>query len=302
MPVSTARGPSRRAMLAATLAFVASPAPGREAPPEKLTPRRRSVSAQSALTLPPTPSLPAADRSGTVAINGTRLFFALFGAGEPVLFLHGGFGHSNVWGAQVTALAASHRVIVTDTRGHGRSPVTPGAFGFSTFAKDVEGLLDHLEVPSASVVGWSDGAITGLRLAMSAPQRVTRLFAFGANATPDGLIPGGSRSAIFAAYVARCRADYASLSPTPERWPDLQAGLRAMWRTEPNFSAASLAAIRVPVTIAAAPFDEIIRADHPARIARAIPDARLVSLKNVSHFAMLQDPAGFNAALREGLA
>lgn len=237
-----------------------------------------------------------------VTINGTRLFFAEIGAGDPVLFLHGGMGSSNHWGHQVAALAETHRVIVMDTRGHGRSPVTSKRFGFSLFAQDVEGVLDHLGLPSAAIVGWSDGGITGLQLAMTQPRRVSRLFAFGANVTPDGLIAGGAKTPTFATYASRCRAEYATLSPSPERWPDLMAGLSAIWRSEPNFSRRSLETIGVPTVIASAQHDEIIRQEHAARIATTIPGARLVPLKGVSHFAMLQDPAGFTAALRAFLA
>lgn len=252
--------------------------------------------------MPPTPGLPAAAKTGSIAVNGTTLFFAECGAGDPVLFLHGGLGSANHWGHQVAALSRTHRVIVMDTRGHGRSPVTSNAFGFPLFARDAEGLLDHLGIASAAIVGWSDGGVTGLQLAMTHPRRVSRLFAFGANASPDGLIPGGARSPLFAAYAARCRAEYALLSPAPERWRGLVAGLRAMWRSEPNFSQGALGRIGVPVTVASAQHDELIRPEHPARIAEAISGARLVPLKNVSHFAMLQDPTGFTAALRGFLA
>jgi pimeloyl-ACP methyl ester carboxylesterase len=81
------------------------------------------------LTLPPTPALPPPTRSDLAAVNGTRIFFAQFGAGKPVLLLHGGLGNSNWWGHQVPALARHFSVLAIDTRGHGRSPVTSAAFG-----------------------------------------------------------------------------------------------------------------------------------------------------------------------------
>ncbi|TGD95771.1 alpha/beta fold hydrolase [Methylobacterium nonmethylotrophicum] len=313
------RPPTRRSAIAACLAVAAGPALalGEPEPPPpadgETAPGPPAGAAPGAagrarrgrpprLALPPTPELPAGGRTGSTAINGTILFFAEFGAGEPVLFLHGGFGNANHWGHQVAALAGTHRVLVMDTRGHGRSPVMGGGFGFPLFARDVEGLLDHLGLAAVSIVGWSDGGITGLRLAMTRPQRVTRLFAFGANATPGGLIPHGSRSPLFAAYAARCKAEYATLSPAPERWPELQAGLSAMWRAEPNYGRADLARITAPTVVAAAEHDELIRPGHAAEIARAIPRARTVTLGGVSHFAMLQDPPAFTAALRTFLA
>jgi pimeloyl-ACP methyl ester carboxylesterase len=230
-------------------------------------------------------------------INGTRIFFAQFGEGEPVLLLHGGMGSSNHWGHQIPALAKDFSVIAMDTRGHGRSPVTSAAFSYRLFADDVAALLDFLAIPRVAVVGWSDGAVTGLELAMNRPARVSRLFAFGANSAPDGLKPGGARSPVFAAYAQRCRAEYLQLSPRPEKWPQLVEGLRAMWRTQPSFSKEELARIRAPTAISDGEYDEIIRREHTEAMARQIPGARLVMLPRVSHFAMLQDPAQFNAAL-----
>jgi alpha-beta hydrolase superfamily lysophospholipase len=73
------------------------------------------------LTLPPTPSLPPALHSGTAPVNGIKIWYAEFGQGEPVILLHGGLANSNYWGLQVPVLAAKYRVIVMDSRGHGRS-------------------------------------------------------------------------------------------------------------------------------------------------------------------------------------
>ena len=138
------------------------------------------------LTLPPTPTLPGATRKGIAAVNGTDIFYALFGQGPPVLLLHGGLANSNYWGHQIDYLARSFTVIVMDTRGHGRSPVTSHAFSYGLFAEDAASLLDFLKIPQVAVVGWSDGAVTGLQLAMTKPDRVSKLFAFGANSSAEG--------------------------------------------------------------------------------------------------------------------
>jgi pimeloyl-ACP methyl ester carboxylesterase len=147
------------------------------------------------------------------------------------------------------------------------------------------------------IVGWSDGAITGLQLAMTRPDRVTKLFAFGANSSVDGLNGSGLKSRVFASYVERCRAEYAQLSPHPERWPQLLDGLRPMWRTEPRFSARQLANVKVSTAISDGEYDEIIKRDHTVLMSREIPRARLVILPQVSHFAMLQNPGQFNRAV-----
>jgi pimeloyl-ACP methyl ester carboxylesterase len=254
------------------------------------------------LTLPPTPTLPDAKQKGVAAINGTDIFYARFGQGPPVLLLHGGLANSNYWGHQVDYLARSFTVIVMDTRGHGRSPVTSHAFSYGLFAEDAAALLDFLKIPQISIVGWSDGAVTGLQLAMTRPHRISRLFAFGANSSAEGLKADGARSPIFVRFAGRCRAEYALLSPHPERWPQLLGGLRAMWRTEPNFSKRDLASVKIATTISDGEHDEIIKRNHTEMMSLAIPRARLVMLPEVSHFAMLQDPGQFNQALTAFLA
>ena len=263
--------------------------------------KRRGAGNAKWLTLPPTPTLPAPTQSGLVSINGTSIFYAQFGDGPPILLLHGGLANSNYWGRQVEQLAQIFSVTVMDTRGHGRSPVTSRSFSYDLFAKDVVDLLDFLKIPEVSVVGWSDGAITGLQLAMTKPDRISRLFAFGANSSLDGLKANGARSGVFASYGRRCKAEYALLSPHPERWPQLVDGLRVMWRREPNFTEQNLAAVKVPTTISDGEYDEVIKRDHTERMARVIPSARLVILPEVSHFAMLQNPIQFNKSVIEFL-
>lgn len=254
--------------------------------------------AQPAWTrLPPTPAIPQPISSGRLKVGDVELYHAVFGDGEPVLLLHGGMGHSNYWGHQIAALAQRHRVIVLDARGHGRSTLSPQRMSYRLLADDVVRALDALGVRRAAIVGWSDGGIVGLDLAMRLPDRVGRLFAFGANFNLQGLRPAGAQSATFTQYAERCRLDYAALSPTPANWQRLLDDLRRMWGSSPTWTAPQLATIRVPVTIVGAEHDEIVRREHTAELAIAIPGARLSMLPGVSHFAMLQDSARFNAEL-----
>jgi pimeloyl-ACP methyl ester carboxylesterase len=259
-------------------------------------------SAKAWLTLPSTPSLPAAKRSDVVTANGVPIFFAQYGEGPTVLLLHGGLANSSYWGLQIPALAEKFSVIVMDTRGHGRSPMTSNKFGYNLFADDAAELLAKLGIVSTSIIGWSDGAITGLQLAITRPALVSRLFAFGANTTVAGLKPGGARTRVFGLFASRCKAEYARIAPHPERWPQLSSGLGAMWRSEPNFTSQQLATIKSATVISDGEYDEIIRREHTEEISREIPNARLMIQPDVSHFAMLQNPAQFNRALDETLS
>jgi pimeloyl-ACP methyl ester carboxylesterase len=246
--------------------------------------------------------LPQPRRSGIVPANGARLYYAQFGQGPNVLLLHGGMGSSNYWGHLIDALAPQYAVTALDTRGHGRSPVVSGVYSYKVFADDAAAALSALGIQSAAVVGWSDGAITALQMAVSHPALVTRAFVFGGNITLAGYKPNGSSSPVFATYSRRCQAEYRELSPHPERWPDLVRALARMWRSEPGIGRAQLAALKIPVTISDGEYDEIIRREHTEMMARSIPGATLKILPEVSHFAMLQKPHEFNRAVIELLS
>lgn len=258
-------------------------------------------SSASWLNLPPTPELPKSSREGLLNLNGSPVFVAQFGKGPHVLLLHGGLGSSNYWGHQIEELSRDFQVTVMDTRGHGRSPVVSKQFSYKLFAKDVVELLAQLEITKTAVVGWSDGAIVGIELALSAPHLLSALFAFGANTNLQGLKAGGARTPNFLQYTSRCRAEYQKLSSTPEKWSTLQSGLGAMWKTEPSYTSHQLSKIQIPVVIADGQYDEIIKLDHTREIARIIPNSQLSIMAETSHFAMLQDPDQFNATLMQFL-
>ncbi|WP_328766241.1 alpha/beta fold hydrolase [Devosia aurantiaca] len=120
----------------------------------------------------------------------TRLWFAGWGSGPAVLLLHGGMGNANNFGHQVPALLdAGYRVIVMDSRGHGRSSWNSGAFAYADMALDAFAVLDHLNIARAAVVGWSDGACTGLAMAKQQPQRVSGVFFLLAMSTAPAPCP-----------------------------------------------------------------------------------------------------------------
>lgn len=134
-------------------------------------------------TLPDTPELPETTQKGFVTVDGARIWYAAYGSGDSVIMLHGGLANSNYWGHQVRELAKSFRVIVMDSRGHGRSTRDNRPLTYDLMASDVIALMKHLNASKAAIIGWSDGAIIGLKLAISNPDQLSGLFAFGATVT-----------------------------------------------------------------------------------------------------------------------
>ena len=249
-------------------------------------------------TLPAPAPLPTARSSGRVAHDGAEIWYASYGAGAAVILLHGGLANSDYWGNQVPALtAAGYRVVLIDSRGHGRSSRDDRPYTYELMASDVVAVMDALAIRRAAVVGWSDGAIIGLVLAMRTPDRLTRVFAFAANMDPSGVQPDVLTNPTFSRFVTEAASAYARLSPTPGGFADFAKAINRMWDTEPNYTAADLSRIATPVAIVDGDHDEAIRRDHTEYLARSIPEAKLIILPGVSHFAMLQDPAQFNAAM-----
>jgi pimeloyl-ACP methyl ester carboxylesterase len=245
------------------------------------------------LQLPPTPHLPHPERSGYAPVNGIKLWYAVFGQGEPVIFLHGGLANANYWGLQVPEVARHYKVILMDSRGHGRSTRDDRPYGYDLMADDVVALLDFLRIKRAAVVGWSDGGILGLDLAIRHPDRVSKVFAFAANTDPSGVVDGVEKNPTFARFIARAGQEYAVLSATPKEYDAFVDAISKMWATEPNWTAAQLAAIRTPVLVVDGDHDEAIKRPHTEQIAATIPGAGLLILPKTSHFSFLQDPDQF---------
>ena len=211
--------------------------------------------------------------------------------------LHGGLGQAGNWSFQVPAvLSAGYRVILIDSRGHGRSTRDDRPYSYELMASDVLAVIDALGIGSARFAGWSDGACTALVLAARAPARAAGVFFFACNMDPDGT-KDVEPSPVIDRCFARHREDYASLSATPDQFESFVAAVGEMMRTQPNYTARDLAAIDVPVAIVQGEHDEFIRPEHAAYLARTIPGGTLTILPGVSHFAPLQRPALFNAAL-----
>ncbi len=248
-------------------------------------------------TLPPTPAPIATDRDGHAQVNGISIHYAIYGHGSPVIFLHGGLANTDYWGNQVAAVAAHHTVILMDSRGHGRSTRDTRPYGYDLMADDVVALMDNLKISKADIVGWSDGAILGIDLAMRHKDRVGKVFAFAANTVTSGLKDGVEKNPTFAAYIERAGREYGERSATPKEYNAFVEQISKMWAEQPNWSDAQLKAIDTPVLVVDGDHDEGIKLEHTEYIAATIPHAGLLILPNVSHFAFLQDPRQFNFAI-----
>jgi pimeloyl-ACP methyl ester carboxylesterase len=254
-------------------------------------------------TVPEPQPLPRHLQERTVEHDGVRIWYATVGRGSPVILLHGGDSSSDLWGDQVPALvAARHRVILIDSRAQGRSTWDGRPLHYETMADDVLAVMNALHLRRSAFVGWSDGAIISLILAMDAPERVTRVYAFGANMDLSGFNFAGALAPTLRLSKVLLERNYARVSPTPDNWKSVSAAVFDMQLREPTYSADDLAAINGPkIAIVDGDHDEFITRAHTEYLARTISGAQLILLEDVGHFAPLQDPEGFNRSMLQFL-
>jgi pimeloyl-ACP methyl ester carboxylesterase len=184
-------------------------------------------------------------------------------------------------------------VVALDSRGHGRSTDDTGALSYARMADDAVAALDALGLERVDVVGWSDGGIVGLDLALRHPERVGKLVAIGSNYRTDGYSEAG-RATIASARadapeLAGARLFYRRVAPEPARWPTLVRKVADMWHREPSYADADLARIGAPTLLVLGEHDDV-RLDHAEAMARLMPRARVRVIAGTTHLVPLEQP------------
>ena len=247
-------------------------------------------------------ALLAGGPGGYATVNGVRTYYEVHGSGPVLLLLHGGTGTVEDLRPLLEAARGRYQVIAPERMGHGRTAASDRHFSYAGMAIDTLELLRQLHVTRARVVGWSDGGVVGLELALRQPELVEALVVIGANARPDGVVT--SPEALRAAGPQRWRdwmkANQARLAE-PGRYAALQERMRSMWENEPTYSAADLGRIRCPTLVVVGDHD-LVPVSHAAEMQRQIPASRLLVVPAASHFVALEQPALVNGVILSFLA
>ncbi|MND30125.1 AB hydrolase superfamily protein YdjP [compost metagenome] len=224
------------------------------------------------------------------SVNGIEMYYRVVGKGPPILLIHGGLSDQHVWDAQLPILARDHTVIVADSRGQGRSTRTTDPLTYELMADDYVALLDYLNIGKVDLVGWSDGSIIGIDIAMRYPERLKSLFAQAANVTPEG-----------STGYALARAEGKPL-PELRHYESIDKEIHALWANEPNYTAEDLSKITVRTAIVIGDRDTAITREHTEFIADHIPDARLVILPDSGHGVPAENPRLYARAVLKFIA
>jgi DNA-3-methyladenine glycosylase I len=236
-------------------------------------------------------------------VNGIRMYYEEHGQGPVLVLLHGGAGNGQQFEHQIPDFERRFHLIVPDMCAQGRSSDRRAPLSFHAMAEDVIALMNQLHVAHFDVMGWSDGGVTGLDIAIHHPDRLRRLVTFGANFAPDGLNPtdvAWNDTATVSAFGDGMREGWTKLSPEPAHYAVAMSKIIQLWKTEPRFTRRQLASIRAKVLICAGEHD-VIRLEHTQALAQAIPGAEMWIVPGASHGAMLEKPAEVNARVVEFL-
>ncbi|WP_399945833.1 alpha/beta fold hydrolase [Streptomyces sp. BBFR25] len=238
-------------------------------------------------------------------LPGVRTWYEAEGTGEPLVLLHGGLCTNDTWGAQRPDLAAAYRVLLPERRAHGHTPDVPGPLTYRDMAEDTVAFVETVVGGPAHLVGWSDGGVVALLVAVARPDLVRRAVVIGANFRPgtecfaepgmlDAMTPEGPDLAFF-------RELYEAVSPDgADHWPVVAAKVLDMWRTQPTLTADELARVRAP-TLVMAGDDDLMTLEHTTALYRAVPGAQLAVVPGASHLVPLEKPDLVNGLIRDHL-
>ncbi len=202
-------------------------------------------------------------QTGYASINGLRLYYEIHGAGQPLVLLHGGLGSTEMFGPNLAALAAGRQVIAADLQAHGRTGDIDRPLTYEAMGDDIAGLIGHLGLGRADVMGYSLGAGTALRTTIQHPEVVRKLVVVSTPYKRNGWYPEvrAAMAQITSASAEMMKPSpiyktYARVSPRPDDWPVLLGKMGDMLRREYDWSDA-VAQITAPVMLVFADSDSV---------------------------------------------
>ena len=245
---------------------------------------------------PPVLAVPYGENAAAgvyASVNGIKLYYEIYGAGQPMLQIHGNGLSISSMGHQIAFFSPHYKVIVADSRGHGRSEIGAGRLTYEQMAEDLNALLEKLKTKPVYVLGWSDGGIIGLLLAIRHPDKVGKLAIMGANLNPEGAYDWAFNWAVkedkrVAALITK--------GDTSQPWPLVRQHLDLLAK-QPHIPIADLAKVMAPTLVMAGDKD-VIRDDHTLQIFHGIPKAHLAIFPRATHMIPWEKHELFNRTVK----
>ena len=226
------------------------------------------------------------------SIRGFKMYYEIYGAGKPLLIIHGNGGSIKDFSNQVPYFSKEYKVILADSRAQGKSVDVGDSLNYEMMADDLNGLLEKLHLDSCFVIGWSDGGINGLLLAMRHPEKVKKLAVTGANLWPDST----AVEPILFHWLANLVDSVSGVEKTPDM--KNQYKLLAMMTKEPNIRLDQLNAVKCPTLVIGGDHDALLP-KHTLLIAESIPQSYLWILPNSGHATPIRYSKQFNETVND---
>ena len=229
-------------------------------------------------------------------VNGIKVYYEIYGEGEPLLLLHGNSGSIENFVFQIPEFSKHFRVIAVDSRAQGKSTDSDKEVTYALMASDMSALIDKLNLGSVHVVGWSDGGNVGLELAFAHPQKVKKLVTFGANYThvnyaapPDSVAMEANDPRVLQVtpVLKKYKEGAAKLSPV------VRKKLSNLTEKYPNLTLQQLQQIKVPVLVVVGDRD-LIKLDQTISLFTNLSHSQLFIVPGASHLVLIEQPGLIN--------
>ncbi len=239
-------------------------------------------------------------------INDIKIHYKVYGTGADVVFLlHGSMESMGNWDKQIPDLAKRYKVITLDNRGHGKSTFTDRKMDYALMSDDVLGLMNVLKIDSANIVGFGDGGIIGLYLAIEHPERVRKLVAIGANYRVD-------TSVVYHEVLEKVKAwdsdkVYSFVRNNFRGWPNdklltqFTERMKTMLLTEPNLTTDDLKKIKCPALFVTGDHD-IIKMSHTSEMFENVQRGYLAVIPGTRHYPQKDKPGVVNPIILDFLS
>jgi pimeloyl-ACP methyl ester carboxylesterase len=192
--------------------------------------------------------------SGYVPVNGIKVYYEVYGKGQPIVLLHGAFYTIQMnWGQLIPELSKTRKVIAIELQGHGHTPFSDRKLDLATLASDVEGVMNYLKIDSADVAGYSMGGSVAYQLTIQSPKRVRRLVIISSTYKSSGWRPEVTNA--FKNFKPEffnnspLNTAYDAVAPDKTKWTKFLEQMLAFVGTSFNMGDSNIAKITSPVLI-----------------------------------------------------
>jgi pimeloyl-ACP methyl ester carboxylesterase len=192
--------------------------------------------------------------SGYAPVNGTNIYYEVYGEGRPVVLLHGAFYTIEMnWAELIPGLSKTRKVVAIEMQGHGHSPFSDRELSITTLARDVEKVMDHLKIDSADVAGFSMGGSVAYQFAVQSPKRLRKLVIISSTYKSNGWLPmvNGAFKDFKPEFFDNTplKAAYDAVAPDKTKWRSFLQQMFVYAKVPFNVGDSNISKIAAPVLI-----------------------------------------------------